>query len=142
MLKLHRGRLIDHVQIVSKDIAASKRFYEAIFLVLNIPIGGKDAEHFWADELFVSSTRFDPAASEPTGPVHLAFQTTSPEMVDDFYKVGLGAGGQDDGKPGERKQYHPGYYAAYLKDPDGNYIEAVFHGPANRSSDSIEITWE
>lgn len=61
-------------------------------------------------------------------------------MVDAFYKAGLEAGGTDNGAPGERS-YHPGYYAAFLLDPDGNNIEAVHHGPANRSAASVKITF-
>ena len=61
-------------------------------------------------------------------------------MVDAFHAAGLKAGGTDNGEPGERS-YHPGYYAAFLLDPDGNNIEAVFHGPAKKSSEAIKITW-
>ena len=53
-----------------------------------------------------------------------------------LHAAGLAAGGRDNGAPGPRN-YHPGYYAAYLLDPDGNNVEAVFHGPARRSADSI-----
>ena len=53
----------------------------------------------------------------------------------------LEAGGQDNGAPGERPYYHPGYYAAFLLDPDGNNLEAVHHGDANRSSASVKITF-
>jgi lactoylglutathione lyase len=56
-----------------------------------------------------------------------------------FYEVGLEAGGRDNGAPGERK-YHPGYYAAFLFDPDGHNVEAVFHGPSKRSAESVAIT--
>ena len=55
-----------------------------------------------------------------------------------FYEAGLAAGGRDNGAPGERK-YHPGYFAAFLLDPDGNNIEAVYHGPAQRSAESVVI---
>jgi catechol 2,3-dioxygenase-like lactoylglutathione lyase family enzyme len=139
--KLHRGRLIDHVQIVAKDLARARRFYQAIFEVLGIPLGGESAEFFFYDELFISSTRLDPAAPEPIGPMHLAFQAADAAMVDRFYRAGLEAGGRDDGAPGERRHYHPGYYAAFLIDPDGNYIEAVFHGPSKRTASSVEISW-
>ncbi|TIT57433.1 MAG: VOC family protein, partial [Mesorhizobium sp.] len=61
-------------------------------------------------------------------------------MVDAFHKAGLAAGGTDNGAPGERP-YHPGYYAAFVLDPDGNNIEAVHHGPANRSAASVKITF-
>lgn len=60
------------------------------------------------------------------------------EAVTAFYEAGLAAGGKDNGPPGERP-YHPGYYAAFLTDPDGNNVEAVFHGPANRSAPSVVV---
>lgn len=138
--ELHRGRLIDHVQLVVKDLPASRRFYEAVFKVLEIPLGGSAAEHFWADELFVSSPDSPEALGQLTGRVHLAFQAKDRATVDAFYRSGLAAGGQDNGAPGERA-YHPGYYAAFLLDPDGNNIEAVHHGPAQRSAPSVKITF-
>ncbi len=61
-------------------------------------------------------------------------------MVEAFHKAALANGGKDNGKPGERK-YHPGYYAAFVIDPDGNNIEAVFHGPAKKSADSVVVTF-
>jgi catechol 2,3-dioxygenase-like lactoylglutathione lyase family enzyme len=78
-----------------------------------------------------------PSASK----VHLAFQAEDSAAVERFYQAGLAAGGRDHGDPGER-HYHPGYYAAYLLDPDGNNIEAVFHGPAKRSTPSVVVTPE
>ena len=62
-------------------------------------------------------------------------------MVEAFHCAGLAAGGTDNGPPGERP-YHPGYYAAFLLDPDGNNIGAVFHGPHERSGGSVKITFE
>ena len=139
--RLHRGRLIDHLQLVVKDLAATRRFYGAVFDVLDIPIGGEGDNWFWADELFISSVDSEAAAGRPTGRCHLAFQAKDRAMVEAFHAAGLAAGGKDNGAPGERP-YHPGYYAAFLLDPEGNNIEAVFHGPANRSADSVEITFE
>ena len=138
--ELHRGRLIDHIQLVVSDLAASRRFYEAVFQVLDIPIGGSAEDYFWADELFVSSADSRAARGQLTGRHHLAFQAKDRAMVDAFYKAGLAAGGSDNGAPGERA-YHPGYYAAFLLDPDGNNIEAVYHGPATRNAASINITF-
>jgi catechol 2,3-dioxygenase-like lactoylglutathione lyase family enzyme len=137
-MELHRGRLIDHVQLVVADLDASRRFYEAVFKVLNVPIEGSAKEHFWADELFISSKDSPESLGKLTGRVHLAFQARDRETVDRFHSAGLEAGGKDNGAPGERR-YHPGYYAAFLLDPDGNNIEAVFHGPAERSADSVVI---
>ena len=139
-MELHRGRLIDHIQLVVADLAASRKFYSAIFDVLGIPMGGEAAEHFWFDELFVSSIASKESLGELTGRHHLAFQAADHAMVDAFYRAGLGAGGRDNGAPGKRS-YHPGYYAAFLLDPDGNNIEAVHHGAAKRSAGSVVINF-
>jgi catechol 2,3-dioxygenase-like lactoylglutathione lyase family enzyme len=139
-MELHRGRLIDHVQLVVKDLAASRRFYTAAFDVLGIPLGGEAADYFWYDELFVSSLDSKSALGKVTGRAHLAFQAKDRATVDRFHGAVLAAGGRDNGKPGERP-YHPGYYAAFALDPDGNNIEAVFHGPARRSAASVKINF-
>jgi len=138
--ELHRGRLIDHLQLVVRDLAASRRFYEAVLAVVGVPIGGSTDTYFWADELFVSSADSEAALGKLTGRHHLAFQAKDTATVDAFHKAGLAAGGKDNGAPGERP-YHPGYYAALLLDPDGNNIEAVYHGEARRSADSVRITF-
>ncbi|CDX27756.1 Glyoxalase/bleomycin resistance protein/dioxygenase [Mesorhizobium plurifarium] len=139
-MELYRGRLIDHIQLVVRDLQASRRFYGALFEVLGIPIGGEAQDYFWADELFVSSVDSRAALGVLTGRHHLAFQAKDRAMVDAFYKAGLAAGGKDNGAPGERR-YHPGYYACFLLDPDGNNIEAVFHGEARRSVAAVEISF-
>lgn len=138
--ELHRGRLIDHVQLVVKDIDASRKFYDAIFQVLNVPLGGTIGQSFWYDELFVSPKGGPETIGLFTGRVHLAFQAADQAMVDAFHKAGIAAGGKDNGAPGMRS-YHPGYYAAFLTDPDGNNIEAVYHGPHQRSAPSVKITF-
>ena len=138
--KLQRGRLIDHIQLVVKDVAASRRFYEAVLHVLGVPIGGEADDCFWADELFVSSTDSKAAQGRLTGRHHLAFQAKDRAAVDAFHKAALQNGGKDNGAPGERP-YHPGYYAAFALDPDGNNIEAVYHGEARRSAESVTITF-
>ena len=138
--ELHRGRLIDHIQLVVRDIEASRRFYKAVLAVLGIPVGGDEKDFFWADELFVSTADSQAALGKLTGRHHLAFQARDRAMVDAIHAAGLEGGGVDNGKPGERP-YHPGYYAAFLLDPDGNNIEAVFHGEANRSAPSVKITF-
>jgi catechol 2,3-dioxygenase-like lactoylglutathione lyase family enzyme len=137
---LHRGRLIDHIQLVVQDLAASKRFYMAVFAALGIPMGGEGEGHFWADELFVSSKDSGASLGELTGRAHLAFQAPDRETVERFYREALAAGGKDNGAPGMRP-YHPDYYAAFVLDPDGNNIEAVYHGPARRSAGSVTITF-
>ncbi|RVT89195.1 VOC family protein [Sphingomonas crocodyli] len=137
---LQRGRLIDHLQLVVVDLDASRRFYEAVMKALDVPIGGSEADYFWVDELFVSTMDSAAAQGTPTGRSHIAFQAQDRAMVDAFHAAGLAAGGVDNGAPGERP-YHPGYYAAFLIDPDGNNIEAVYHGEAQRSAPSVVINF-
>ncbi|TPI47527.1 VOC family protein [Mesorhizobium sp. B2-9-1] len=139
-MELYRGRLIDHLHLVVRDIEASRRFYSSLFEVLGIPIGGGAEDHFWADELFVSTPDSRSAQGVLTGRHHLAFQAKDRATVDAFYHAGLAAGGKDNGAPGERR-YHPGYYACFLLDPDGNNIEAAFHGPATRSADAVVVSF-
>jgi catechol 2,3-dioxygenase-like lactoylglutathione lyase family enzyme len=138
--ELHRGRLIDHLQLVVRDLAASRRFYGAVLEVLEIPIGGSGDDYFWADELFVSTADSRAAQGQLTGRHHLAFQAKDRATVDAFHRAALAHGGRDNGAPGERA-YHPGYYAAFVLDPDGNNIEAVFHGAARRSASSVKVTF-
>jgi len=135
----HCGRLIDHIGLVVRDLAASKAFYSAIFGVLEIPMGA-DGNDIWADELFIGSRDSDEVQGELTGRIHIAFQAQDRAMVDAFYQAALTHGGRDNGAPGERA-YHPGYYAAFVLDPDGNNIEAVFHGEAERSAASVRIRY-
>ena len=147
-MELHRGRLIDHVHLVVKDLAASRRFYLAVFEILGIPIGGESATEgfFWTDELFVSTpdakapAGYALSAGKTTGRIHLAFQAKDRDAVDRFHAAAVSAGGKDNGAPGLRP-YHPGYYAAFVLDPDGNNIELVYHGPGNRSAASVKITF-
>lgn len=138
---LHRGRLLDHLQLVVRDLAASKRFYSAVFEALGVPLGGEGEDFFWADELFVSSRESKASSGAHTGRAHFAFQAKDRATVERAYRAGLAAGGADNGAPGERP-YHRGYYAAFLLDPDGNNVEAVFHGPAERSAASVEINFK
>jgi lactoylglutathione lyase len=138
--QLHRGRLIDHLQLVTADLERSKRFYRAVLEVLGVPIAGEGPGFFWSDELFVSSVESPAALGRPTGPTHFAFQAADRETVDRFHRVALANGGTDHGAPGLRS-YHPGYYAAFVLDPDGNNVEAVHHGPHERSAPSVKITF-
>jgi catechol 2,3-dioxygenase-like lactoylglutathione lyase family enzyme len=137
-MELHRGRLIDHVQLVVSDLAASRRFYEAVMGALGIPAGHAGDDHFSYDELWVSNTAS--AQGSVTGRNHLAFAAKDRNTVDAFHRAALAAGGRDNGAPGERP-YHPGYYAAFVLDPDGNNIEAVYHGEGKYSAPSVKITF-
>ena len=140
-MEIHRGRLIDHIGLVVRDFEASRRFYEAVFAAIEMPVAGSGDDYIWADELFISTAESEAAAGELTGRHHLAFQARDRAMVDAFYAAGIEAGGTDNGPPGERTRYHPGYYAAFLLDPDGNNIEAVYHGPAKRNAASVKVSF-
>jgi catechol 2,3-dioxygenase-like lactoylglutathione lyase family enzyme len=131
-LRFHRGRLLDHVHLRVSDLEASKAFYAAALGAVGLEIGMEGPGFFAADELFVSGD------GVPTSGVHIAFQAPDRETVHRFHEAVLAAGGRDNGAPGERS-YHPGYYSAYALDPDGNNIEAVYHGPGRRSAASVEI---
>ena len=133
-MALHRGRLIDHIQLRCGDLAASKHFYATVLAVLGRELVELAPGLIVADELCLT-----PARGDPTSRIHLAFQTDSRAVVDRFHAAALAAGGRDNGGPGERR-YHPGYYAAFVLDPDGNNIEAVHHGAASRSAPSVVIT--
>ena len=130
----HRGRLIDHVHLRVANLAHSKVFYRAVIEALGWHESIQETDtHFAIDELWIDE------ADGPVSHLHLALQVDSAEAVKAFYDAALGAGGTDNGAPGERP-YHPGYFAAFVLDPDGNNIEAVHHGPAQRSAVSVVIT--
>jgi catechol 2,3-dioxygenase-like lactoylglutathione lyase family enzyme len=135
MPEAHAGRLLDHVHLRVSDLEASKRFYRAVLEAVGRELTGEGKEYFAADELFVS------ADGPVTGNLHFALQAPDEETVQRFHAAALRGGGRDNGAPGER-DYHPGYYAAYALDPDGNNVEAVYHGPARRSAPSVVFTWE
>ena len=131
----HIGRLVDHVHLRARDLEATKRFYKAVLGALAIPVGSESPRHVAFDELWIDALGHDKGSATH---VHLAFQAADRDAVARFHAAGLAAGGRDNGMPGER-DYHPGYYAAFLFDPDGNNVEAVFHGPAKRSAASVVI---
>jgi catechol 2,3-dioxygenase-like lactoylglutathione lyase family enzyme len=135
MPEAHAGRLLDHVHLRVADLEASKRFYKAVLAAVGLELSSEGDGYFAADELFVS------ADGPVTEHLHLALQADDQETVRRFHEAALAAGGRDNGAPGER-EYHPGYYAAYALDPDGNNVEAVYHGPVNRSAESVVFTWE
>ena len=131
-MQFHQGRLIDHVHLRVSDLEASRRFYRAVLQALGRDLTSESPEHFSSDELWIDQ------ANGPVSRVHLAFQARDQRSVHAFHAAALAHGGRDNGGPGERS-YHPGYYAAFAFDPDGNNIEAVHHGRARRSAESVEI---
>jgi catechol 2,3-dioxygenase-like lactoylglutathione lyase family enzyme len=115
---------IDHLWIRVADLAAAHRFYETI-----APHAGFALANANERARFVgaggSFTLLEDG--EPTENVHLAFPATDNATVDAFHRAAIEAGYRDNGAPGERSQYHPGYYGAYVLDPDANNIEVVNH---------------
>ena len=117
-------------------MSRSKRFYLAVLDALDMQDAfGEGEGFFYADELFV-----DVADGKPSH-VHLAFQAKDAAKVKRFYEAALKAGGRDNGAPGLR-QYHAKYFGAFVLDPDGNNIEAVWHGDTRRSSDAVTVERE
>ena len=119
--------MIDHFGIKVKDLEASKLFYQQALeplcykLAFEIPQAVSFAEPRTAPsgDFWLSQGQSDAS--------HFAFRAETREQVDAFYQAGLAAGGQDNGAPGIRPQYHQPYYAAFVLDPDGNNVEAVCH---------------
>nr|HEX4312815.1 VOC family protein [Kofleriaceae bacterium] len=127
--------MIDHTGIGVADVARSARFYDAALGALGyrraieLPAGdGRDAVGYGVDHPVFWIDRFHPHGTRQ----HTAFAATSRAEVDAFYAAALAAGGRDNGPPGLRVEhgYPAGYYAAFVLDPDGNNMEAVFRGPA------------
>jgi catechol 2,3-dioxygenase-like lactoylglutathione lyase family enzyme len=120
--------MIDHVSVAVRDLAASARFYEAVLTPLGFTklesrpatVGfGKTYAEFWIN-------RRVGVAPQPTDSgAHVCFRARSTEQVDAFHAAALAGGGADDGAPAFRPQHGDGYYAAFVRDLDGNRIEAV-----------------
>lgn len=123
--------MLDHVGFRVQNFSASKMFYKKALAPLGIkPIMGQDGMYFGfgTDQpFFWISAR---ASDEGSASTHVAFAAKSKEEVETFYNVAVEVGGKDNGAPGYRAEYHPGYYAAFILDPDGNNIEVVFHEEA------------
>lgn len=115
---------IDHVMLRVSDFAASCAFYDTVLAPLGLTAFVADDPPFaeWGD----LSITVDGAPV--TSGVHVAVAAVDRAQVDAFHAAGIAAGFRDNGPPGERPHYHPGYYGAFLLDPDGNNVEAVCHG--------------
>jgi catechol 2,3-dioxygenase-like lactoylglutathione lyase family enzyme len=118
------GGVIDHLWLRTRDTRAIRDFYETIAPVTGILLR-KDEPDWVAWRGSHGSFSFVPG--KPTEHVHLAFAVADNAAVDEFHRIALAAGYRDNGAPGERPEYHPGYYGAYVLDPDGHNVEAVCH---------------
>ncbi len=120
--------MIDHVSIAVRDLDASGRFYGAVLGTLGLSklvmqpttVGfGKRYPEFWLNH------RRDMTPLVPASGVHICLRAANPDAVNAFHAAALAAGGSSDGAPGLRPQYSDRYYAAFIRDPDGNRIEAA-----------------
>jgi catechol 2,3-dioxygenase-like lactoylglutathione lyase family enzyme len=121
------GPPIDHLWLGVADLEASRRFYETIAPVLGLRVGEGDIP----DYVFVGAHHRHVAlvadGRPPTEYVHFAFPAPDDSTVTEFHRVATAAGYRDNGGPGERPEYHTGYFGAFVIDPDGNNVEAVNH---------------
>jgi catechol 2,3-dioxygenase-like lactoylglutathione lyase family enzyme len=121
---LREGGAVDHVWIRVADVAAAKRFYETIAPYAGLRLAEESAERV---QFRGATSSFSLVPGTPTEQLHMAFPTDDDGDVVGFHTAAFEAGYRDNGEPGERSRYHPGYYAAYILDPDGNNIEVVNH---------------
>jgi catechol 2,3-dioxygenase-like lactoylglutathione lyase family enzyme len=132
--------MIDHMGLEVSDYARSRAFYTQALQPLGYRVvmevtgeatggyegcgfGPQQQPHFWIGK----------GGGAPSQGLHLAFAAATRAQVDAFHAAALAAGARDNGAPGLRPHYHPGYYGAFVIDPDGHNVEAVCHGPAETS---------
>jgi catechol 2,3-dioxygenase-like lactoylglutathione lyase family enzyme len=127
--------VLDHVSIAVLDIAAAEVFYDAVMAALGVAKVAKSPDHLGygpranaehPDRIYLS-IRIDRNLRHPSDQRHWCFKAPSRPAVTAFHAAGLAAGGFDEGVPGLRPHYHPDYFCAFLRDPDGNRLEAVCH---------------
>jgi catechol 2,3-dioxygenase-like lactoylglutathione lyase family enzyme len=131
---------IDHVKLPVSDLEASRVFYAAALAPFGyrlvyegeVSLGFGRGDGGDEDELFALERAGPPAVA-----THVAFTASSRAEVDAFHAAAVAVGGMDNGPPGERP-YGGYYYAAFVRDPDGHNIEAVYHGPSSRRESPAE----
>jgi catechol 2,3-dioxygenase-like lactoylglutathione lyase family enzyme len=121
--------MIDHISIAVRDLAGAERFYTAVLAPLgmaklrewpNAAVGyGKKYPEFWVNRRAAMTSVADDSG------LHICLRAPDSAAVDAFHAAALKAGGTSNGAPGLRAEYHASYYAAFIRDPDGNRIEAV-----------------
>ena len=120
--------MIHHVSLGTNDLDRARSFYDPVLAVVGIRRIEQDGQglNYGVGTFLITINK--PLDGEPATPgngVHIAFAAETREMVDEFYRVALANGGADDGAPGLRPNYNANYYGAFVRDPDGNKIEAV-----------------
>lgn len=123
--------MFSHVTLGTNDFARSKRFWEAVSGALDLPIFYQRDDRLCygtatGPKIFIGNT-FDGRPASGGNGTHVAFLAKDRASVDAFHAAALANGGTDEGAPGLRPHYHPNYYGAYVRDPDGNKLQAVCH---------------
>ena len=122
--------MIHHVSLGTNDVKRARSFYDRVLGVLGLRLlkeDEKSLDYGVGAIMFSLETPVDGKTASSGNGVHVAFVAQGPEMVEEFYRVALENGGSDDGAPGLRPEYNAHYYGAFVRDPDGNKIEAVTH---------------
>jgi catechol 2,3-dioxygenase-like lactoylglutathione lyase family enzyme len=121
------GSPIDHLWLGVGDLEASRRFYETIAPALGLEVEDARLEGMVAVARDRRHLMLVADGRPPVENLHVAFPTADDDTVAEFHRVATAAGYRDNGAPGERPEYHPGYFAAFVLDPDGTNVEAVNH---------------
>ncbi len=135
--------MLDHLAIEVADVDTSTEFYLEVLAPIGIAISTRlefegDVTVGLSGPSGLASFWLNPAQSLETREVHIAFRAKDLETVDAVYKAALKAGKEVIHAPREYPEYHPGYYAVFIRDPDGHSVEAVFHGRPNASLDEVQ----
>jgi catechol 2,3-dioxygenase-like lactoylglutathione lyase family enzyme len=131
-------RVFDHVTIRVSDRGASRRFYDTVLAPLGRAITNEAADfEEWNDFGIAAASAEHPVTEH----LHVAFVARSRDEVDAFWSAGVEAGYRNDGDPGPRPVYHENYYGGFLLDPDGNSVEATYHGEPRGGEDWIDHLW-
>jgi catechol 2,3-dioxygenase-like lactoylglutathione lyase family enzyme len=120
--------MIHHVSLGTNHVGRSRAFYDPVLALLGLRLIKADdssADYGTGDVMFSLETPVDGRPASPGNGVHVAFIARDRAMVQEFYETGLAHGGTSDGEPGLRPEYDANYYGAFLRDPDGNKVEAV-----------------
>ena len=125
--------MFSHITLGSDDFTRARPFWIAVMQVLGHPVlferaGGIAFGEPAGPKTFIGPA-FDGQPARPGNGVHVAYLVSTRAQVDAFHAAALANGGSDEGAPGLRPHYHPNYYGAYVRDPDGNKLQAVCHSP-------------
>jgi catechol 2,3-dioxygenase-like lactoylglutathione lyase family enzyme len=128
LIPLREITMIHHVSVGTNNIERAKAFYDPLMALIGFRLlkASDGAVHYGASDIVFSvETPVDGRPAAPGNGVHIAFQAPDRETVRRFFEIALANGGADEGAPGIRANYNANYYAAFVRDPDGNKIEAV-----------------